>query len=402
MTEHVNRMQTDGAEHTLHSAQNDAGGSLLTSAPVPALLDACLTALWDHGGTDLIITAGAPPLLRIDGEIHPMEGRQTLTSAVTSSVIRELLGPELTAVFERNKQADFAFSWRDQARLRGNAFMQKGTAALALRMLTLQIPTMDQLNLPATVQGWTDLPRGLVLVTGPTGSGKSTTLASMLDHINTHQARHIVTIEDPIEYFHFHKRGAVNQREVGPDTNSFADGLRAVLREDPDVLLIGEMRDPESIQAALTIAETGHLVFATLHTNDTAQTFDRIVDVFPAERQPQIRLQLAHTLAGVLHQLLIPRVDGGRVAAFDVLNATQAVRNLVREGKTRQIRNIVATGQREGMQTLEMSLSELVVVGVIGYGEALEHSLYPDEVVAPAAAEPALDGGAAAAPPARG
>jgi twitching motility protein PilT len=233
------------------------------------------------------------------------------------------------------------------------------------------------------VRRWATLPRGLCLVTGPTGSGKSTTLAAMLDEINQTQPRHIVTIEDPIEYVHMHKRGAINQREVGTDTRSFADGLRAVLREDPDVVLIGEMRDPESIQAALTIAETGHLVFATLHTNDTSQTFDRIVDVFPADRQPQIRLQLAHTLCGVLHQLLIPRLGGGRVAAFDVLQATQAVRNLVREGKTRQIRNVILTSSRDGMQTLEASLTMLIAEGVVDYDTAITHSLYPQEIERP-------------------
>jgi twitching motility protein PilT len=358
----------------------DEAGGMLARAELPELVDTCLAALWEIRGTDLILTAGAPPLLRVDGQIRPYEGHGVMLPEDTESVINELMGERARAIFEHERQVDFAFSWRDQARLRGNAFMQKGTVALALRMLSLQIPTMAELGLPQSVRAWAELPRGLVLVTGPTGSGKSTTLASMIDHINTYQTRHIVTIEDPIEYYHFHKGGAVNQREVGADTNSFADGLRAVLREDPDVLLIGEMRDPESIQAALTIAETGHLVFATLHTNDTGQTFDRIVDVFPAERQPQIRLQLAHTLAGVLHQLLIPRIGGGRVAAFDVLNATQAVRNLVREGKTRQIRNVVATGQREGMQTLEASLSELVRDHVIDYEQATVHSLYPDEV----------------------
>ncbi|HEX4345120.1 MAG TPA: PilT/PilU family type 4a pilus ATPase [Solirubrobacteraceae bacterium] len=361
---------------------------MLARTDIPPLVDACLDALWNAQGTDLILTAGAPPLLRIDGQLLPAPGHPVLDGDQTAAVIGELMGDAMASRFVVEKQIDFAFSWRDQARLRGNAFMQKGTAALALRMLTLQIPSMELLGLPEAVRAWTDLPRGLVLVTGPTGSGKSTTLAAMIDHINTYQSRHIVTIEDPIEYYHFHKRGAVNQREVGSDTNSFADGLRAVLREDPDVLLIGEMRDPESIQAALTIAETGHLVFATLHTNDTGQTFDRIVDVFPAERQPQIKLQLAHTLAGVLHQLLIPRIGGGRVAAFDVLNATQAVRNLVREGKTRQIRNVVSTGQREGMQTLESSLSDLVLADVITYEEALVHSLYPDEVVRPAPPPP--------------
>jgi twitching motility protein PilT len=361
---------------------------------LPALVDTCLATLWDAHGTDLILTAGAPPLLRVDGQIYPADGQPVLEPHDTAAVIGELMGEELATRFVTEKQIDFAFTWRDQARLRGNAFMQKGTTALALRMLTLEIPSMELLGLPQTVRDWTELPRGLVLVTGPTGSGKSTTLASMIDHINTSQARHIVTIEDPIEYYHFHKRSAVNQREVGPDTNSFADGLRAVLREDPDVLLIGEMRDPESIQAALTIAETGHLVFATLHTNDTGQTFDRIVDVFPAERQPQIKLQLAHVLAGVLHQLLIPRIGGGRIAAFDVLNATQAVRNLVREGKTRQIRNVVATGQRDGMQTLESSLNGLLRAEVISHEVAVAHSLYPDEIVLPAPpqVEPAMTG----------
>ncbi|MGQ0624062.1 MAG: type IV pilus twitching motility protein PilT [Sporichthyaceae bacterium] len=347
---------------------------------IPELIAGCLARLWNAKGTDLILTAGACPLLRMDGHLVADTSVPALSAPQTETVIAELLGPALVAMLAREGQVDFSMTWDGRARLRGNAFRQKGTLALALRMLPLNPPSMAELGLPEAVQAWTRQPRGLVLVTGPTGSGKSTTLAAMIDSINTHQARHIVTIEDPIEYVHPHKRSAVNQREVGTDTRSFADGLRAVLREDPDVLLIGEMRDPESSQAALTIAETGHLVFATLHTNDTAQTFDRIVDVFPAERQPQIRLQLAHTLCGVLHQLLIPRRGGGRVAAFDVLQATAAVRNLVREGKTRQIRNVVLTGSREGMRTLEMSLTELVRSGVVEHREAVLHSLYPQDI----------------------
>ncbi|MFZ3492929.1 type IV pilus twitching motility protein PilT [Streptomyces sp. 5.8] len=239
---------------------------------------------------------------------------------------------------------------------------------------------------PPVVIGWAGKPRGFVLVTGPTGSGKSTSLAALLDHVNTHRPVHILTIEDPIEYLHQHKRSAVNQREVGTDTDSFPSALRAALREDPDVLLLGEMRDPESISAALTIAETGHLVFATLHTNDTGQTLDRIVDVFPAEQQPQIRLQLAHTLVGILNQTLIPKVGGGRAPAFEVLVGTSAIRNLIREGKTRQLRNMIATGHRDGMQTLETSINALVAAGTITYEEAVLHTAYPEDIQRPYAA----------------
>jgi twitching motility protein PilT len=349
---------------------------------IPPMVEECLAQLWDMRGSDLILSVGTPPMLRLDGALRANEGAP-LDAKETRELVSTLLGPKMTAVLENLGQVDFAISWRDKARLRGNAFLQKGTLALTLRMLPLRLPSMDELRLPESVQAWNTLPRGLCLVTGPTGSGKSTTLAAILDRINSTQPRHIVTIEDPIEYVHMHKMGAINQREVGTDTRSFADALRAVLREDPDVVLIGEMRDPESIQAALTIAETGHLVFATLHTNDTSQTFDRIVDVFPADRQPQIRLQLAHTLCGVLHQLLIPKNGGGRVAAFDVLQATQAVRNLVREGKTRQIRNVILTGSRDGMQTLETSLSQLVADGVVDYEVAIGHSLYPNEIPKP-------------------
>jgi twitching motility protein PilT len=365
-------------------------GMHLDPDAMPRLLHDCLSMLWERRGTDVHVSAGTPVMLRIDGKLEPAPGCGVLTGADTDAVISALLGPVLTERLWAVGQVDFSLTWAQAGRLRGNAYLQKGTVALALRLLTLEIPTMEALGLPASVQAWASLPRGLVLVTGATGSGKSTTLASILGHINGTQQRHLVTIEDPIEYVHTHRRGLVNQREVGADTVSFADGLRAVLREDPDVLLIGEMRDPESIQAALTIAETGHLVFATLHTNDSSQTFDRIVDVFTADRQPQIRLQLAHTLCGVLHQQLIPRIGGGRVAAFDVLQATQAVRNLVREGKTRQIRNVVLTGMRDGMQTLESSLSALVIAGVVDYWEAVQHSMYPAEIEGGRSGPPAM------------
>ena len=356
-----------------------------------------LEAVWNAGGTDLLLSAGAPPWVRVDGALRHL-GPKSLDAVEVDKLITGVLEKELTERFRRDHQVDFAFSWGRQARVRGNAFVQRGSSAMSLRLIPFAIPTFDQLGLPPIVEEWVRLPKGFVLVTGPTGSGKSTSLASMIDHINTNRAVHILTIEDPVEYLHHHKRSAVNQREVGADTPTFAAALRAALREDPDVVLLGEMRDPESIQAALTIAETGHLVFATLHTNDTAQTLDRIVDVFPALQQPQVRLQLTHTLVGILNQQLIPKVGGGRVAAFEVLVGTNAICNLIREGKTRQIRNLVATGQRDGMQTLETSLSELVATGVVAHDEAILWTVHPDEVKAP---RPFLSSPAAAVPPGR-
>jgi twitching motility protein PilT len=352
------------------------------SQPTPEPIDSLLHILWGEGGTDLLLTAGSPPLIRIDGALRPVDG-PSMTDSTVDELVTAVLGETLTARFREQKQVDFAFSWADKARLRGNAFLQRGTTALALRAIPFAIPSFEELGIPPVINEWARLPRGFVLVTGPTGSGKSTTLASIIDYINTYRSLHILTIEDPIEYLHAHKRCAVNQREVGTDTDSFADALRAALREDPDVVLVGEMRDPESISAALTIAETGHLVFASLHTNDTAQTLDRIVDVFPSEQQPQVRLQLAHTLVGIINQQLIPQIGRGRVAAFEVLVGTAAIRNLIREGKTRQIRNMVATGQRDGMQTLETCLNTLVSIGRVSYEEAILWTLFPDDVKRP-------------------
>jgi len=291
-----------------------------------------------------------------------------------------LLTPVQQQIFEEQLDVDFAFSWRDLARIRGSIFTQRGHTALALRVIPAKIPGFEDLGLPWAA-GWVaQQPRGFVLVTGPTGSGKSTSLASIIDRINTDRAAHILTIEDPVEYVHNHKKSAVSQREIGLDSPSFDRALRSALREDPDVLLIGEMRDIDSIQIALTMAETGHLVFATLHTNDASQAIDRIIDVFPAWRQEQTRVQLAASLSAVIAQRLVPKIGGGMVAAFEVLIATSPVRNLIREGRSNQLQNVMFTNTKEGMQTLEGSLARLVVDKVITYDDAMTVTAHPKEL----------------------
>jgi twitching motility protein PilT len=344
------------------------------------LIEPLLKELQRRNATDLQITVGSPPMLRIDGHLEPSEMSEPLTGEDTSRLVRSVLGSELVDRYDANLEVDFAFPWEGYGRFRGNAFFQRGDSAMALRLIPFEIPTFEQLGLPPIVQDLAQLPQGFVLVTGPTGSGKSTTLASIIDSINAQRAVHIVTIEDPIEYVHTNKQSVINQREVGTDTHSFANALRSAFREDPDVLLVGEMRDNETIQAALTLAETGHLVFATLHTNDAAQTMDRIVDVFPAHQQAQIRLQTASTLQAVIAQRLIPRIGGGRAAAFEVLIANYAVRNTVRDGRTTQLRNAIATGTKDGMMTLEQSLTGLVADGLVSHEEAVTHTLHPNEV----------------------
>ena len=318
-----------------------------------------LQLLWDQGGSDLLLTGGSAPRLRVDGKLCPIAGAVEMSGQEVDEIVRSLLDPPQVEIFEEHLDVDFSFSWQDKARLRASAFTQKGQTALALRMIPTQIPTYDELGLPPMANWLATLPRGLVLVTGPTGSGKSTTLASIIDRINCTRSLHILTIEDPIEYIHTHKVSAVTQREVGLDSPSFDRALRSALREDPDVMLLGEMRDTESIQLALTMAETGHLVFATLHTNDAAQAVDRIIDVFPDWRQDQIRVQLSASLGAIIAQRLLPKIGGGRVAAFEVLIANHPVRNLIREGKSNQLMNIMATNQAEGMQTLEVNLASL-------------------------------------------
>jgi twitching motility protein PilT len=354
-------------------------------------LEGWLEAVWKAGGTDLHIAAGAPPLGRVDGRLSPIEGEPVLDGPRVAVLVREFL-TAIGVVMGDRDNVDFGLTWRDEARVRGNIYRERGGVAFALRLIPLAIPSLAELGLPSAVKRLVTAPSGLVVVTGPTGTGKSTTLASMIDSINRDRACHIMTIEDPVEYVHDHQLALVNQRQLGVDAESFASALKAVLREDPDVVLVGEMRDPESIQAALTIAETGHLVFTTLHTNDTSQAIDRIIDVFPADRRSQIQVQVASTLQGVLYQRLLPREGGGLVAAFEVMLATSAVRNLIREGKSRQLRNVIATSQSDGMQTLEQCLSAMVANSDITHEAAIAVSLHPTEVAKPA---PTLAGRAA-------
>ena len=343
-------------------------------------MDALLEVVWRSGGTDLIITVGIPPQIRVQGELIPVPGHPAMSGRDTDAFLEGLLTPEQASGWDVSREYDFAFSWRDLARVRGNAYSQRGFTALALRVIPQRIPSPVELGLPPVISDLARRHQGLILVTGPTGSGKSTTLAAIINQINNERPCHILTIEDPIEYVYGHARATVSQREVGTDTHSFSDALKSALRADPDVLLVGEMRDMESIQFALTIAETGHLVFATLHTNDTSQALSRIIDVFPAEQQAQVRTQLSAALTAILYQRLLPRVGGGLVGAFEVLVANSAVRNLIKDGKTHQLRNAVVTGQRDGMLTLEHSLSALIQGGLATYDDAVARSLYPKDI----------------------
>jgi twitching motility protein PilT len=343
-------------------------------------LNPWLEVLWEHQGSDLLLTTGSAPRVRIDGRLQPLEGTPVLTGAEISRIVEGMLNSDQKSVLDENMDVDFSLTWLDRARLRGSAFHQRGEMALALRMIPSRIPSFDELGLPPIAEWVARLPRGLVLVTGPTGSGKSTTLASIISRINATRALHILTLEDPIEYVHQHNLSAINQREIGVDSPSFERGLRSALREDPDVLLVGEMRDIESIQLAITLAETGHLVFATLHTNDASQAIDRIIDVFPDYRQEQIRVQLAASLGAVIAQRLVPKIQGGMVAAFEILVANHPVRNLIREGKTNQLLNVITTSQQEGMCTMESSLVDLIRSNVISYEDSMTISTHPKEL----------------------
>ncbi|MDQ6771599.1 MAG: PilT/PilU family type 4a pilus ATPase, partial [Candidatus Dormibacteraeota bacterium] len=332
-------------------------------------------------GSDLLLSPGASPRVRRDGVLHVLwPDAQPLTEADTAALLRPLLTPEQAHALEADRSLDFAFTWRESARLRANLFYQRGGLAAVFRALPLHIPGFDELGVPEPVRALIGRHQGLVLVTGPTGSGKSTTQAAMIDHLNRTQACHVITVEDPIEYIHAHALALVDQREIGSDALSFPQALRVAFREDADVVLIGEMRDPETIEAALGIAETGHLVIATLHTNDSAQALDRVIDSFPAGRHQQVRTQLANTLAGVVYQQLLPAVGGGRVAAFEVLIVNSAVRTLLKDGKTNQIRTHLQTNVRDGSQTLERHLSRLVAEGRVSEDDARQRSLYPDEI----------------------
>jgi twitching motility protein PilT len=334
--------------------------------------------------SDLLLSCGSPPRMRKDGRLEMFEtDTAPLTPADTERLLREILLPADWKVLQKRRQVDFAFTWRDKARVRANAYYQRDSLAAAFRLLPLEIPGFELLGMPESVHRLMERHQGLILVTGPTGSGKSTTQAAMVDHINKTRPYHIITFEDPIEYIHKHRLAIVDQRQVGDDTPSFAEGLRSVFREDPDVVLIGEMRDLDTISTALTIAETGHLVLATLHTNDAPQAINRIVDSYMGAQQQQVRVQLAGCLAGVIYQQLIPAIGGGRVAAFEVLVANVAVRSMIKEGKTEQIRSVLQTGLREGSQTLERSLTQLLRAGMISERDARAHSLYPAEITLP-------------------
>ena len=336
----------------------------------------------EKGATDLHLTANLPPYIRVDDRLLPTE-YSPMSSEELREVAYSLLSPEKIERFERWKELDFAFSVEGLARFRANYFVQQGCVGVAIRMLPFRIYGFTELGLPVSiVADLCNKPKGLILITGATGSGKTTTLAAMIDYLNTRKESHIITIEDPIEYVHTSKKSIVDQREVGADTQSFAQALKHVLRQDPDVILIGEMRDLETIETAMTVAETGHLVLATLHTSDAAQTVNRIVDVFPAHQQNQVRIQLSMELLGVISQQLIPKASGkGRVLATEVLIANHAVRSLIREQKIHQIYSVIQTGQKEGMRTMNQALYELYLNRSITMDEALARSSDPDDLM---------------------
>lgn len=330
--------------------------------------------------SDLHLQVGLPPMLRVDGSLVPVNGAEALTEESVETLIFAVVEEDQKQILLKDKEFDFSFAFGDLGRFRVNAFHERGNLAAALRLIPNEILTIEQLNMPAIVSKFADYPRGLVLVTGPTGSGKSTTLAALLHKINVERAVHIVTIEDPIEFTHKSKKAVVVQREVHYDTYSFSAALRSSLRQDPDVVLIGEMRDLETIAAAITIAETGHLVFATLHTNSAAQSIDRMIDVFPPHQQPQIRAQLSNILMAIVSQRLIPSIGGGRVAAAEILVATPAVRNIIREGKSHQLEAVIQTGAEFGMQSMDKTLVTLVHNGTISYEEARNYAVDLDEL----------------------
>jgi len=325
--------------------------------------------------SDLHLQASLPPMIRIDGALIPIAGLNPLDAASVEKLVMSILDKDQQQILIKDKELDFSFAFGTLGRFRVNAFHERGNMAAALRLIPNEIKSVTELGLPQVILKFADLPRGLVLVTGPTGSGKSTTLAALVDKINTERAQHIITIEDPIEFTHKSKKSVVVQREVHYDTYSFSTALRSSLRQDPDVVFIGEMRDLETISAAITIAETGHLVFATLHTNSAAQSIDRMIDVFPPHQQPQIRAQLSNILMAIVSQRLVPSIGGGRVAATEILVANPAVRNIIREGKAHQLDAIIQTGADQGMQTMDRTLVSLVQAGTVTYDSAREFAV---------------------------
>ncbi len=345
--------------------------------PIPELLGKLL----EMNGSDLHLTAGTPPTVRVHGELERLQDYPNLSPRALQGMIYAILPQKMRERFEQELELDMSYSLPGRARFRVNVYMQRDAVGAVFRVIPFEIKGLDELGLPPVCADLARFPRGFVVVTGPTGSGKSTTLAGMVDVVNTERAGHIMTVEDPIEFLHKHKTCVVNQREIGADTHSFASALKHVLRQDPDVILVGEMRDLETISTAITAAETGHLVFATLHTQDAPQTIDRIIDVFPPHQQQQTRVQLSTTLQGVITQQLVPTTDGrGRVVAAEVMIATPGIRNLIREGKVHQIYSAMQAGGRYGMQTMDMSLASHVKAGRINQQMAFERCHDPEEL----------------------
>jgi len=345
-------------------------------------IDELLEQMAGLDASDLHVTTNSPPVYRVRGEIVRAGGIDPLTPDDTRGLLYRILSSEQQKRFEIERQLDFAYSLPGVARFRVNVYYQREAVGAAFRLIPDEIKTLEELSLPPVLHTFAAMPRGIVLVTGPTGSGKSTTLAAILDEINRTRTDHILTIEDPIEFLHKHKRCLVNQREIGPDATGFGNALRAALRQDPDVILVGEMRDLETISTALTAAETGHLVFATVHTQSAPSTIDRIIDVFPAEQQDQVRIMIANSLQGIVTQTLLRTADGaGRVAALEVLLPDDAVRNLIRQAKVEQIYSIMQTNIARGMQTMEQALADLTLRRIVNLDQALEHSSRRDILV---------------------
>ena len=342
---------------------------------VKSTMHQLLKLMVSQGASDLHISTSSPPELRIDGELVPLKS-EPLSPAQTRALCVSMLSDEQRQRFEKENELDFSFGIEEVGRFRGNIFVQRGTVAGAFRYIPTRIRSFDELNLPSVLREMSELPRGLVLITGPTGSGKSTTLATLIDHINRNFKKHIITIEDPIEYVHTNRQSLVNQREIGSDTESYHSAVRYLLRQDPDVVLLGELRDKESIETALVLAETGHLVLSTLHTNSCAQTINRIIDVFPAAQQDQIRTQLSFVLEGVVCQQLLVKAGGrGRTIALEIMRATASIRNLIREDKVHMVYSTIQLNRaKSGMQTLNQSLADLCLKKVITVDEALSHS----------------------------
>ncbi len=349
---------------------------MLTPPKIEILLDEVVK----RKASDLHLQVSLPPMIRIDGALASSQNSTPLDEGMVETMVFSLLDEDQKQILLRDKEFDFSFAFGNLGRFRVNAFHERGNLAAAMRLISNEIRSIEQLKLPKVLNTFANYPRGLVLITGPTGSGKSSTIAALIDKINNERAVHIITVEDPIEYTHQSKKSVVVQREVHYDTYSFSAALRSALREDPDVVLIGEMRDLETIAAAITIAETGHLVFATLHTNSAGQSIDRMIDVFPPHQQPQIRAQLGNILMAICSQRLIPALGGGRVPATEILIATPAVRNIIREGKNFQLDAVIQTGTEHGMQSMDKTLVGMVRAGAISYDEARNYAVDPEEL----------------------